>query len=62
MRRITARNCERRSKEQGSFRNRVIELEWLKKKINSMLMETDTLKMLVGGAEKKGYVIRTDQV
>jgi hypothetical protein len=61
MRRMTARNCKQRSKEQGSGRNTIIELDWQNKKTNSMLMETDWLKMLVDRVQNKGYVIRTDQ-
>jgi len=38
---------------EGSFGNTVIQLDWLKKKVNNMLMEPDWLNMLVDRDEKK---------
>jgi hypothetical protein len=41
IRRMTATNCQRRKYEEGSVRNMGIELDWLKKKVNDMSVETD---------------------
>jgi hypothetical protein len=40
----------------------VIELDWLKKKVNNVLIEANWLNLLVERGENKGYVIQADQV
>ena len=40
----------------------VIELDWLNKKVNNMLIETNCLNMLVDRGGNKGYVIQAEQV
>jgi hypothetical protein len=40
----------------------VIELDWLKKKVSNMYIETNWLNILVDRGENKGYVIQADQV
>jgi len=38
---MRATNFQRRKYEEGSVRNMGIELDWLKKKVNDMSLETD---------------------
>jgi hypothetical protein len=40
----------------------VIELDWLKKEVSNMLIDTNWLIILVDRGENKGYVIQADQV
>jgi hypothetical protein len=62
MRRMTAVNCGRRRQDLGPLRNTVIEIDWLKKKVNNMLIEPDWLNMLMGRDGNKVNDIQADQV
>jgi hypothetical protein len=47
IRRLTARNCQRRRYEQRPVRNMVMEFDWLKGKVNNRLIKRDWLNILV---------------
>lgn len=57
--RMTATNICRRRYERGSGRNTVLELDWLKNKVNNMLIEPDWLNMLMDRGENKVISFKT---